>query len=196
MIKINQKVNDFELDGYFPKEDKIKKIKRGPAVMISKDIGAIIVNTGINKRSEVIEAGTGSGMLAAYLSRVVKRVYGYEKRKDFYELAKKNFKFLKIRNIKLKNEDVKKAKEKVDLIVLDLANPWEYRLEKNLKDKGFLVCYLPNITQVMELVKNNKLKFIKMIEIIEREWIIDEKRARPKNVILGHTGFLVFLRKI
>ena len=176
--------------------DKIKKIKRGPAVMIGKDIGAIIVNTGINKRSEVIEAGTGSGMLAAYLSRVVKRVYGYEKRKDFYELAKKNFKFLKIRNIKLKNEDVKKAKEKVDLIVLDLANPWEYRLEKNLKDKGFLVCYLPNITQVMELVKNNKLKFIKMIEIIEREWIIDEKRARPKNVILGHTGFLVFLRKI
>ncbi len=176
--------------------DKVRKIKRGPAVMISKDIGSIIVNTGMGKKSEVMEAGTGSGMLAAHLSRVVKKVYGYERREDFYELAKENFKKLKIRNIDLKNEDVKKAKEKVDVIILDLANPWDYNLDKNLNENGFLVCYSPNITQVKELVEKTKLKFVKMIEIIEREWIIDERRARPKNMMLGHTGFLVFLRKV
>jgi len=161
--------------------------------MLPKDIGAIITYTGITKTTEILEAGTGSGMLTSYLAKISKKVYSYERRKDFYELAKSNFKFLKIRNIDLKNKDVKTAKEQVDVIILDLPNPEEYDLTKNLNERGFLVAYLPNITQVSQLINTTKLKHIKTIELIEREWIIDERRARPNHKMLGHTAFLVFL---
>ena len=68
---------------------------------------------------------------------------------------------------------------------------------KSLKKGKYIVSYLPNITQVISLIKNADGFFVeRIIENIERDWIIDDIRARPKNIILGHTGFLVFMRKI
>ena len=45
-----------------------------------------------------------------------------------------------------------------------------------------------------EAVKKN-FYVQKVSETIEREWIIDELRSRPKNTGILHTGFLVFIRK-
>ena len=85
-------------------------------------------------------------------------------------------------------------KGKYDLIVLDLPNPWDYDVSDNLNRGCYLIAYLPNITQVRSLVNGSKLHHEKTIEIIEREWYVEE-RLRPKNTKLGHSAFLVFMRK-
>jgi len=109
-VFLNSK-NEFKIfDASFT--DKISKIKRGPAVILPKDIGLIITSTGINKNSKVLDAGTGSGVLSSYLSNFCKTVYSYEINREFYELAKKNFSDLNIKNIILKNKSVKDISEK------------------------------------------------------------------------------------
>ena len=182
--------------------DQLEKIKRGPAIMIPKDIGVIISYTGINKESKILEAGTGCGVLTSFLARISDYVVSYEKDKNAIETAKENFKSLEIENVEIKNKDIYEGIEEknLDLIVLDLLEAWKvvkYSYE-SLKSGGFLVCYLPQITQVIELVKEiQKYNFVKekVIELIEREWEFEEKKARPKSRMIGHTGFLCFFRK-
>ena len=66
--------------------DQLEKIKRGPAIMTPKDIGIIISNTGISKDSVVLDAGTGCGVTASLLARLVNKVITYEMNKDFFLL--------------------------------------------------------------------------------------------------------------
>lgn len=184
--------------------DKIEKIKRGPAIILPKDTGLIITYTGLKSNDKVLDAGTGSGFLASYLSNIVGekgKVYTYEKNKKFFQLAKKNFEFLDLKNIKLKNQNIAKAKEKnLDLAILDLHNPWQYlnTVKRTLKPGKFLVCYLPTITQVITLLKrlNKDFIFIRCVELLEREWKLEGRIVRPKSQMIAHTAFLVFLRKI
>ncbi len=178
--------------------DKINKIKRGPAIMLKKDIGSILAYTGINSKSKVLDAGAGSGVLSASLANV-SNVVSYENRKEFLEIAKKNFKFLDVK-VKLRNKDVYKgiSEKNLDLITLDLSEPWKVlkHAHKALKIGGYLVVYSPQITQVLKIVKAKGFIVERVIENIEREWVFDKKRARPKSRMIGHTGFLVFLRKV
>jgi len=69
--------------------------------------------------------------------------------------------------------------------------------KKSLKKNGDLAVYLPNMTQVHEFVNklDSDFKLEKVIEDIQREWIVDERRARPENIGILHTGFLVFVKK-
>jgi len=181
--------------------DIMKFMKKGPAIVLNKDIGLIITETGINKNSLVVDAGAGSGYLAASLANICKKVVTYENRKEFFKIASKNFEFLKLRNIKIKNKDIYKgiSEKNLDLITLDLMEPWRVLkyASKSLKLGGFLVCYLPTINQVDKLIRNIKEPFmiVKTCELIERKWETN-KILRPENRIIGHTGFLVFIRKI
>ncbi len=181
--------------------DLIKKIKRGPAIIVKKDIGLIITETGINKNSIVLDAGSGSGYLSAYLANICKKVISYEKRKEFFKIASNNFKFLNLKNIEIKNKDIYQgiSEKNLDLITLDLMEPWKVLkyASKSLKLGGYLVCYLPTINQLEQLIRNVKepLMLIKTTELIERKWITDS-RLRPDSKIIGHTGFLVFIRKV
>lgn len=185
-------------DAYFV--DRVERIKRGPAVMLNKDVGLIIANTGINAKSKILEAGTGSGRLTAFLANISGNITSYEHKKEIFELAKRNLDDLKLK-VKLKNKDIYEGvdEKNLDAIILDLAEPWKVlkHAEKALKCGGFLVAYLPNITQVIQLVRSLNSPFIldKVEEVIEREWYVDD-RVRPVNTILGHTAFLVFVRKI
>lgn len=181
--------------------DQLEKLKRGPAVMTKKDIGIILSNSGVGKDSIVLDAGTGCGMTAAILARFVKKVITYEINKDFFNLAKKNLEFLNIKNVEQKNSDVYEGiiEKDLDLIVFDLPEPWRAlnHAYKALKSGCFLVAYMPTITQVTDLVSNSKgFLHDRTVEVFEREWHVEGKKVRPKNQMLGHTGFLVFLRKI
>ena len=182
--------------------EKLKKIRRGPAIMLQKDIGVVLANTNIDKNSVVLDAGSGCGVLSINLARFVKKVYSYDVRKDFLEIAKENAKKFGIKNIVFKNKDVfEKIDEKnLDLITFDIKDPWMAlrNCKKSLKGNGELVVYLPNITQVHEFVNklDENFKLEKVVENIQREWIVDDRRARPENIGLLHTGFLVFVKKI
>ena len=75
---------------HFP--EILKKCKRGPQVILPKDIGIILAYSGIGKNSVVVDAGAGSGWLAVSLANVAKKVTSYEWREEFAELAEKNAK--------------------------------------------------------------------------------------------------------
>ena len=180
--------------------DKLKKIKRGPAIILPKDIGEILAHTGIDQNSKIVDAGAGCGVLAGFLGRISKNVTSYERNKEFFEIAKKNFEFLGVK-VKIKNKDVYDgiSEKNLDLITLDLLEPWKVvkHAGKSLKNGGFFVCYLTNINQVIRLIENLDGFYLdKVIEVIEREWEVSGINVRPKNIGLLHTGFLLFARKI
>jgi len=184
--------------------DLYRKIKRGAQIIPLKDIGLIIAETGINRESRVLDAGSGSGALACFIASVAKEVVTYEIREDFIEIVKSNVEFLKLKNIKIKNKDIYEGVEDrdIDVIVLDLPEPWQAleSCSKALKPGGFLVSYSPSVPQVADFVnalrKNENFVYLKTSEITEREWEVEERKVRPKSKGIGHSGFLSFARKV
>ncbi len=189
-------------------KDLWSRLKRGPQTIRLKDIGIIITELGINKKSFILDAGTGSGSLALILATIAKKVVSYEKREEFFKIAEENKKMFKLKNLTIKNKDVLSANEKnIDAVTLDLPEPFNVikHLTPRIKVGAFISTYLPQIDQVKELVKKiedynklnkEKLLYLKTVEILEREWIVDNKRLRPKNIMLGHTAFISFFRRV
>jgi tRNA (adenine57-N1/adenine58-N1)-methyltransferase catalytic subunit len=184
--------------------DNYEKIKRLPQIIPRKDIATIIATTGIGKGSIVVDAGTGSGALSLFLANMTKKVTTYEIREDFAKIAEENIKELKLKNISIKQKSIYKGidEKEVDLVCLDLPEPWE-AIEpstKALKPGGFIVSYSPTIPQVSDFIeavkKNKSLIHIKTTETIEREWDFKDRVIRPKSQPIGHSGFLTFIRKI
>ena len=184
--------------------DLYKKIKRDAQIIPLKDIGLIIAETGIGKKSKVIDAGAGSGALCCFLANIAKEVITYDIREDFIEIVKHNIDFLKLKNVKIKNRNIYDGidEKKIDVIVLDLPEPWLAieSAKKALKIGGFLVSYSPTIPQTADFInkinKDENFVHLKTSEIIERNWEIDERKVRPKSQQIGHSGFVSFVRRI
>ena len=184
--------------------DLYRKIKRDAQIIPLKDIGLIIAETGINRESRILDAGSGSGALACFLASIAKEVTTYEIREDFIEIVKSNIEFLGLKNIKIKNKDIYKDiyDKNIDVIILDVPEPWNAleNCAKALKAGGFLVSYSPSIPQVTDFVnaarKNESFIYLKSVELVEREWEVEEGRVRPKSKGIGHSGFLSFARKV
>ena len=161
-----------------------------------------MANICINDKSKVVEAGSGSGSLTSFLARISKNVTSYEVKKEYLEIAQKNCKALGLTHVKFKNQDIKLGidEDDLDVVILDLpeAENVLQHAEKSLKSGGFLVAYLPNTTQVTTFVEASKqFNFVceKVVESIERNWKFEGRIARPENMGLMHTAFLVFLRR-
>lgn len=183
--------------------DFLKKAKRGPQIIMPKDLGMIVSVTGCSPGWKVVDAGTGSGFLSMFLANLGCNVYSYEKKKDFYEVAKRNANNFGLRNVFLKNSDISKGiKEKeVDLITLDLKNPEKIirHAFRAIKPGGWLVVYsmhIEEVKKVYEELKKYEFSDAKIIENIQREWQSLGKLTRPRNYMLAHTGFLTFTRKL
>ena len=184
--------------------DLYRKIKRNAQIIPLKDIGLIVAETGVNNKSKVVDAGAGSGALCCFLANIAKEVTTYEIREDFIEIVNYNIKFLNLKNIKIKNKDIYDGidEKNVDLIVLDLPEPWNAieAAKKALKAGGFLVSYSPTIPQTADFInkinKDENFVHVKTSEIIERNWEIDERKVRPKSQQIGHSGFVSFVRMI
>ncbi|MBW2978280.1 methyltransferase domain-containing protein [Candidatus Woesearchaeota archaeon] len=184
--------------------DLYKRIKRIPQIVPRKDIGFLIAETGINKQSKVVDAGSGSGGVCLFLANLVKEFISYEIDKEYIKVVKDNIKFLGLKNLKIKNKNIYQGidETEVDLIVLDVPEPWNAirSAEKALKIGGFLVSYSPSVPQVMDFVntisKSDSFIVLKTVEIIERNWEVSERKVRPVSRGIGHSGFMTFVRKI
>jgi tRNA (adenine57-N1/adenine58-N1)-methyltransferase catalytic subunit len=197
-IAISNKGNKFiVLNPQF--SDLWEQLKRGPQVMLQKDIGLIISKTGVNADSIVVDAGGGSGALCLALANVCKEITVYEINPEHYDILNRNVKNFGSENVILKQENVYSgiSEKEVDLITLDLAEPWKVYFDC-LKIGGHLVVYLPNMIQVQKFVdsvKGSAVKVNEIIELMERKWKVEGKIMRPEFEMLGHTGFMVFCRK-
>jgi len=201
LLKSNTSKEFFIFSPFFI--DLYRKIKRDAQIIPLKDIGLIIAEAGINKESKVLDAGSGSGALACFLAAIAKEVVTYEVREDFIEIVKSNVEFLGLKNVRIRNKDIYKEIEdkNIDTIILDVPEPWLAieNCSKALKPGAFLVSYSPSIPQIADFVnalsKNERFVYLKTLEIMEREWEVEERRVRPKSKTL-HSGFLSFARKV
>jgi len=183
--------------------DLWENMQRGPQLMLPKDIGWILAKTGINVNSKVVDAGGGSGSLCLSLANVCKEVTAYESNTEHHRILLKNVTAFGLSNIKVKQEDIYKGitEKEVDLITLDLPEPWKVtaHAEKALKNGGFVVVYCPQINQAKQFidsVKGTRIKIMETVELLERKWKIEDRIMRPEFEMLGHTGFLTLGRKM
>jgi len=179
-----------------------RKLKRGPQVILPKDIGIILAYSCVDKNSVCVDAGSGSGWLAVSLARICKQVYSYDIREDFLKIAEHNRVSLGLENIVFKLGDVcKKIDEKdIDLVTLDFPSSEKAlkNAKKALKPEGMVVGYLPHMEQVKKFVeKLEKLKFFDTytVEVVVRDLLVRKEGTRPTNMGLWHTAYLVFARK-
>jgi len=184
-------------------EDLFESMKRGPQVVRIKDAAYIAGKVGVCSGFRIVDAGAGSGALACFLARLCGpggHVYSYENRREFAKIAAGNAGRLGMKNMAVIEKDVYKgiAEKDLDLVTLDLAEPWKvFRHLKELKAGKYVVCYVPTVEQVQKVVQKvtKGLVIDEVCEVNKREWLTDG-RTRPKNVGLVHTGFLIFVRKV
>ena len=186
--------------------DFIDLMDRRCSILIQKDIGVVLAHTGLGAGDRVIDAGTGAGAIALNFGNVVGekgKVFSYEIREDFAQVAKKNIDDFGITNIEIKNKDIKQGidEEEIDLVFLDLPKPFEIfeDVYKNLRLGGWLAVYAPYIQQAEIIYKiSKKVGFsdIKILETLEREMEVRPQGTRPKTRMVGHSGYLIFARKL
>ncbi len=189
-------------------------MRRGPQIIYPKDIGTIIVDANINTNSSVLEIGTGSGALTLFLVLILGKngkVFSIDSEKKNQYRAKKtieryissfssDFQYnLELIQTELINFSIDDIPENIDTIITDVPEPWQFFSNNKIKKDITWVSYLPSISQVEKLtntLKHNNFKNIEIKENLERYWIIKEKILRPKNEMVGHTGFVVSSRYI
>ncbi len=187
--------------------DFLKQIPHSSQIIYTKDAGSILMNGGIKPGSRVIEAGTGSGALTSILATYVGQtgqVYTYENRETAFETAKENLSRIGVEtNVSMKLKDVSTGFEEknVDAIVLDLGDPCIVipHAYESLKYGGILTVFLPTFNQIERVITTfSEFDFddIKAHELIKRDFQLKPHAIRPNTRMIGHTGYLIFARKV
>jgi tRNA (adenine57-N1/adenine58-N1)-methyltransferase len=184
--------------------DSYKGIKKLAQTIPLKDLGFILAETGIGKDSIIVDAGSGSGGSACFLARHVKKVYTFDINEQNLEQTRKNIAYFGLKNVAVKNANAyeKLPIKNVDMILLDLPEPWRAigPADKSLKIGGLILAYCPQITQaqvfVNELAKLHNYIHVKSVEVVERDWKIEGQIVRPRSLSNIHSGFITVVRKI
>jgi tRNA (adenine57-N1/adenine58-N1)-methyltransferase len=183
---------------------------RGATVIYPKDAAEILVWTDIFPGARVLEAGAGSGGLTIFLLRAITeagRLFSYERRQEFADIARKNVEThygqphpaweLIVGDL---NEAIRG--EPVDRAILDMLAPWECvdQVANVLVPGGILCCYVATTTQLgrtMDTLRaHGGFTEPEAREVGVREWHAEGLAIRPGHRTTGHTGFLVFARRL
>ncbi len=182
--------------------------RRTSQVIYTKDSSYIAFKSGIRDGSRVFEAGVGSGFLTIALARIVcpnGMVYGIDARDDMIDTAKYNIELAGVSNcVSLRVGDVREGigVKGLDAGFLDLPNPWEVLQSayEALNVNAPLVVFLPTVNQVSRLIGEVEdyggFIVYEIVELLLREWEPVRGALRPSPRMIGHTGFIVFLRKV
>ncbi len=182
-----------------------RKYRYATQIIYPEDRGSIITFADIRYGKRVLEAGTGSGFLASFLTRHASYVYTYEIREDHYKRALRNMSLLARPDAwEIRNEDVRSFKslgEEVDAIVLDLPEPRVVIKEiyETLKPGGRLCVLVPTYNQIEATLR--VLKELPFVDIFARENIVRDLSLKPGAIRPLHRGitfriFMMFARRI
>ncbi|NOX71305.1 MAG: methyltransferase [Candidatus Micrarchaeota archaeon] len=186
--------------------DLFKRMKRGPQIITIKDMAIISAFTGVCNGYRIVDAGAGSGFLAAYLGNLVKPdgfVVSYEKRSDHAKIAEMNMKRAGLEEfVKIKNRDIFEGIDERDLDLITLDMPETFKAVRMsfdaLKSGGWLVSYVPTIEQMRTFAlecENVGFERIENFETGLRNMLIKERGTRPQTKGIMHTGYITFARK-
>ena len=188
-------------------------MKRGPQIIYPKDVGQIIVESNLHNSSRVLEIGSGSGALTLYLYSLLQnsgKLYSLDSSKINQRRANKTIsRYLSTYskdtvdvnfiNEKLDNFNFKNLEDKIDAIITDVPEPWDFFINNNIDTNLNWVSYLPSMSQIIrinETLKEKNFQDIEVKEVILRDWIVDKKVVRPTNKLVSHTGFLISAKYI
>lgn len=185
--------------------DLIKGVKRQTQIMYPKEIGYLILKLGIGPGCTVIESGTGSGGLTLALAWYVGdtgKVITYERREDFYNLARKNLERVGLEHrVERINKDIAEGFDHsgADALFLDVRTPWEYL--HHIPDAvlpgsvcGFLLPTTNQVSRLLGELERGPFDGVEVVEILLRRYKPVAERLRPEDRMVAHTGFLIFAR--
>ncbi len=183
--------------------DYVRLMPRGPQVIYAKDLGNIVSMADIFPGATVVEAGLGSGALTTGLLRAVGptgRLVSYEINEAVVAKAKSNVHSVipDTSHWSVKVGDIAEgiAEADVDRVVLDLPEPWRIldAAADALHTGGILLCFLPTVLQVHELVNalqdDGRYARIETAETMLRGWNVTRRSVRPAHRMVAHSGFI------
>ncbi len=189
------------------------KFARKTQIVYPKDIGFIIVNSGIVPGSRVLEAGTGSGAMTMMLAiiaggRLAGKVVSYEVVDRHHEAAKKNIDragLSAVADLRLGSilepavQQQLLAEERFDACFFDMPSPWDVVgfAGAVLKPCGVFCSFSPVIEQVKKVyatLSSGNWFGIEAVDLQLRTWQVKDNATRPLSHG-RHSGYLVFARK-
>jgi len=187
--------------------DILMNVKRVSQIIYPKEIGVILLRLDVSSGRRVIEAGTGTGALTIALANAVRpagMVYSYDMREDMVRVAQRNVETAGLSDyVVFHHSDIADGFEQsdVDALFLDVREPWCFldRVCPVLADGGFFGALVPTTNQVSDLLAGMArypLTAVDVLEVLIRRYKPVPQRLRPQDVMVGHTGYLVFARKI
>jgi tRNA (adenine57-N1/adenine58-N1)-methyltransferase len=187
--------------------DLLVDLKRSTQIMYPKDIGFILMSMSVGPGQRLLEAGTGSGSMTIAMAHAVGpdgRVFTYEKRPEFQQLARKNLERLGLESrVEFRLGDIADgfAETDLDACFLDVPNPWDYiqQVRAALKPGGFFCNLVPTFNQVerlLHVLRRGHFAFVEVCELLLRYYKAEPTRLRPTDRMVAHTGYLIFGRRI
>jgi len=187
--------------------DLFNHLERTGAPMMPRDIGLVVGHTGAAADDRVLDAGTGTGVLSAYLGRLGASVTSYEQDPEFAEVARENMVTAGVDDrVDVRTGDITDdldelvAGEPFDLLTLDTEDAPEIveSAPELLAYGGYVAVYSPfieNSRKTVAAAEEAGLSGIETIETIQREMTFDDRGSRPSTAGVGHTGYLTFARR-
>jgi tRNA (adenine57-N1/adenine58-N1)-methyltransferase len=190
--------------------DYVLSMPRGATIVYPKDSALIVGFADIFPGARVLEAGVGSGALTLSLLRAVGptgSVHSVERREEFASNATSNIEnyfggrpanwSLAIGSVQDQEFD-----HEYDRVILDMLAPWECveMAAKVLRPGGVFMAYVATTTQLSttaEALKNDgHFTEPESFESMVRGWHHEGLAVRPQQRMIGHTGFLIFSRRM
>jgi tRNA (adenine57-N1/adenine58-N1)-methyltransferase len=184
-----------------------RHLERTGAPMLPRDVGLIVGHLGLEAGDRVLDAGTGTGVLAVFLGRLGLDVVTYERDAAFAENARENMAVAGVaERVDVRTGDILDAlddladHEPSDALTLDTRDADTVIAEAAplLAPGAGVAAYSPFVEQtraVVEAARTAGFESIESYETIQREMDFDDRGSRPSTAGVGHTGYLTFARQ-
>jgi tRNA (adenine57-N1/adenine58-N1)-methyltransferase len=183
--------------------DFARHFERSGAPMLPKDVGLVVGHTGAAADDRVLDAGAGTGVLAAYLGNLGADVLTVERDPAFADVARENMAMASVADaVEVRTGDVTETLPdlgRFDLVTLDTEDAPAVVADApgHLEDGGHVAIYSPFVESAREAATAAADAGLDATtyETIQREMEFDERGSRPTTTGVGHTGYLTVARR-
>lgn len=187
-------------------EDFVLRFERRTQIIYPKDAGIMMLKLGMKSGDMVLEVGTGSGAMTAFLANVVAptgRVVTYEVKEDFQKMAIRNLKMAGLdKYVDFILADATKGIEggPYDAAVVDIGDPWNLVdvIYEALKPSAPMAAVTPTMNQaekLAEALRSSGFTMVECFEVLYREIEARPGKTRPATRMVGHTAYVLCARK-